>query len=129
MIGRRPFVLLAAGALAAGAGLLTARAGDGDAARPAMSGAALFQAKGCAACHDGPDSTSPVGVGPSLADAPDWAGTRIEDVAPDEYIRQSIVAPQAFRSPFAAPGAEMPTLALGPDELDALVTYLLAAPG
>ncbi len=128
MIGR-PFVLLAAGTLAAGAGLLTLRAGDGDTAPPAMSGAALFHAKGCAMCHTGPDSTSPFGVGPSLAEAPSWADARIEDVAADDYIRQSIVAPQAFRSPFAAPGAEMPTLALGPDELDAVVTYLLAAPG
>ncbi|HEY5874433.1 MAG TPA: hypothetical protein VIT64_03995, partial [Ilumatobacteraceae bacterium] len=29
--------------------------GDG---RPALDGAALFRAKGCATCHDGPDTTA-----------------------------------------------------------------------
>lgn len=128
MIGH-PFLFLAAGALAAGGGLLSLRDGDGDAAPPPpMTGAALFQAKGCATCHTGPDTTSPVGAGPSLAAAPSWAGSRIEGVAAEDYLRQSIVAPQVFRSPFAAAGSEMPTLALGPDELDALVAYLLAEP-
>ena len=128
MIGR-PVLFLATGALCAGAGLLTLRDDTGEAASPGADGAALFQAKGCAACHTGPDSTSPVGAGPELVDLAAVAGTRIDGVSAEEYVRQSIVAPQSFTSP-AAGGSRlvMPTLPVAPEELDALVAYLLADP-
>jgi mono/diheme cytochrome c family protein len=125
----RPLLLLAAGAVTAGAGLLTVRDGADGAAPVGVDGAALFQAKGCAACHDGPDGRSPVGIGPPLDDVSAWAADRIAGTSAGDYVRQSIVAPQAFRSPAAHDGgAEMPALAVGPDELDALVAYLLDDP-
>ena len=128
MIGR-PLLLLAAGAVVAGAGLLTLRDEPGTAAPVGVDGAALFRAKGCATCHDGPDGTAPVGVGPPLDDVASWAGGRIAGTSADDYVRQSIVAPQAFTSPAAYDTyAEMPALPVGPDELDALVAYLLADP-
>ena len=126
MIGR-PFVLLAAGALAAGAGLLTVDRDGATSRSSAPDGAALFQGKGCAMCHDGPDSVAPVAVGPPLDDVASFAGSRIGGTSAADYVRLSIVAPQSFISP-AAPvrDVQMPTLPVAADELDALVAYLLA---
>ena len=127
MIGR-PFVLLAAGALAAGAGLLTLdRGGGATAPASAPDGAALFQNKGCATCHDGPDSAAPVEVGPPLDEVASFAASRIAGTSAAEYVRLSVLAPQSFISP-VVPNREvlMPTLPVAPEELDALVAYLLA---
>lgn len=121
----RPLLLLAAGVAAAGAGLLTARGEDGTATAP-MDGAALFRAKGCATCHVGPDAAASVGAGPELDDLAAVAATRIEGMAAEDYVRQSIVAPHSFRSPTVAGSpVSMPALPVAPDELDALVAYLL----
>jgi mono/diheme cytochrome c family protein len=123
----RPSALLAAAVVAAGAGLLTLR--DGTAASPAVTldGAELFHAKGCAECHDGPASDSPIGIGPSLRAAAVWAGTRIPGTSAEDYVRRSVVAPQAFRSPLVSDGSfEMPTITVSAEELDALVAYVLA---
>ena len=55
-----------------------ARARQSRTDRPPSSGdgAQLFRAKGCATCHDGPDSTAQFVDFPSLANAPSWAGDR-----------------------------------------------------
>jgi mono/diheme cytochrome c family protein len=122
----RPLGLLAAAVATAGAGLLTLR--DHIAASPAaaLDGAEVFHAKGCAACHDGPGWDSPVGIGPSLRDAATWAGTRINGTSAEDYVRQSVVAPQVFRSPAVAQrDFEMPTITVSAEELDALVAYVL----
>jgi cytochrome c5 len=118
--------LLAAAVATAGAGSLTLR--DHTAASPAVTldGAEVFHAKGCAECHDGPGWDSPVGIAPSLRDAADWAGTRIEGTSAEDYVRQSVVAPQAFRSPAVTErNFVMPTITLSAEELDALVAYVL----
>jgi mono/diheme cytochrome c family protein len=120
----RPLGLLAAALAASGAGSLTIR----DPASPAvrLDGAQVFHAKGCAECHDGPAWDSPVGIGPSLRDAADWAGTRIEGTSAEQYVRQSVVTPQVFRSPAVSDGTfEMPTITMSAEELDALVIYVL----
>ena len=122
----RALGLLAAGALAAGGGLLTISSGDAAdtvAPPPAQDGAALFRAKGCATCHTGPDSTSDVGVGPELDDLAVTAADRVPGGAIDDYVRRSILDPQAFIAAGSYTG--MPTLAVTPEELDALVAYLL----
>lgn len=125
----RPLGLLAAGALVAGGGLLTL--GDdttvGTAPPTMMDGAAVFRAKGCATCHTGPDSTSDFGVAPALDDLAVTAADRVPGLAPEDYVRQSILDPQSFV--VQGSYAEMPTLALAPEELDALVAYLLAPRG
>ena len=127
----RPFALLTAGALVAGAAYWAATADDGSAtsssgaASPWLEGPSLFRAKGCAGCHTGPGTTSSTGIAPDLVDAAAWAGTRIPGTSAEDYLRQSIVDPQAFTSPAADTWWEMPTLALSDAELDALVAYLL----
>ena len=131
----RPALLLAAGAVAAAGGLLTLRDGDDGAGTGAaaaggvvaVDGAAVFQAKGCATCHDGPDGAAPVGVGPPHTDGASWAAARVAGTSAEESVRQSIVAPQSVISP-AVVDAQfmMPVLPIAPEELDALVAYLLA---
>ena len=130
-----PVAFLAAGALVASVALCTARDGDGGAAQSdtttvtsPLDGASLFQAKGCTTCHIGPGISSMTGVAPDLRGAAEWAGTRIPGTSATDYLRQSIRDPQAF---IAVGGpddfVQMPTLPLAPEELDALVAYLLDA--
>lgn len=88
-------------------------------------GEQLFASNGCAACHN-VDSALGDSVGPNLANV---AGTAqpledgTEHVADMEYLRRSIVEPQAdivrgFTS------AAMPAFELQERQLDALVSYL-----
>ena len=71
-----------------------------------------------------------IGVGPSLADAPSWAGERVDGLSAEEYVEQSMRNPSAFISPVyrssGGPNEGMPLLQLSDDEIDALVDYLLA---
>jgi mono/diheme cytochrome c family protein len=95
-----------------------------------LDGADLFQAKGCASCHDGPDSTAFVGGFPPLVDATEWAGQRRPDMTADAYLAESITNPNVFISPAFTggngPTTAMPRLALTPAEVEALVDYLLS---
>jgi mono/diheme cytochrome c family protein len=90
-----------------------------------LDAATVFQLRGCATCHDGPDSTSMTGAGPPLVDAAAWAGERRPGLTSEAYLAESMRSPGVFRSPVAHPGVEMPNLGLTDDEVDALVTYLL----
>jgi mono/diheme cytochrome c family protein len=92
-------------------------------------GAQLFRAKGCATCHDGPDSTAQFVDFPSLANAPSWAGERRSGMSAAEYVAQSIREPGAFISPAWVGGGAttaMPQLGLNEAEIAAVVGYLLA---
>lgn len=95
-----------------------------------VSGHELFQTKGCAGCHDGPDSTALAGGFPSLIGADEWAGDRRPGMSADEYLTESIVEPSVFTSPAFTGGVRptngMPNLTLTPDEVDELVAYLLS---
>ena len=97
---------------------------------PAAGGAELFHVKGCASCHDGPDSTAMVGGFPPLVDAGAWAGQRLPEMTAREYLAESINEPNAFTSPAFAGGngpvTAMPNLALAPDEVDAIIDYLMS---
>jgi mono/diheme cytochrome c family protein len=86
--------------------------------------------KGCASCHTGPGSTARVDVAPGVADVGEWAGDRKPGLSAAEYVRESIVDPQAFISPeFTHTGpVAMPSLNLTDAEIDALVAYLLGTP-
>jgi mono/diheme cytochrome c family protein len=92
-------------------------------------GADLFMRKGCASCHNGPETTARIGVAPSLADVREWAGTRRPGLSAADYVRESILNPPAFISPaFEESGpTAMPSLNLTDAEVDALVAYLLAS--
>lgn len=93
-----------------------------------LDGATLFRVKGCAGCHDGPDSTALIDGPPNLSDAESWAADRTELPASD-YLAESIRSPGAFISPEYRPDGGplegMPTLAVSEEEIDALVAYLL----
>ena len=92
----------------------------------ARDGADLFMRKGCASCHNGPQSTARMEVGPSLSDAGEWADERLPGVNARDYMTESIRNPTAFRSPEARDAAAMPSLNLTAAEIDAVVAYLLA---
>jgi mono/diheme cytochrome c family protein len=95
-----------------------------------QEGLNLFLRKGCASCHDGPQTTARVPVAPSLANVPEWAGKRKPGFGAVEYVHESIINPTAFISPAFIPAGpvEMPSLNLTDAEVDALVTYLLEPP-
>lgn len=99
-----------------------------------LPGATLFRVKGCASCHIGPSGTSGPGtgptIGPDLSDAASWAGERRPGMSAEEYLAESVRAPQAFISPAAAPGGpggSMPRLEVSDAELDRLVELLMGS--
>ena len=97
----------------------------------APAGGAVFQSKGCAACHSGPDSSSSFGGLPSLVDVSSWAGQRRPGMSAADYLRESVRNPSVFVSPAfvdgGGPTSGMPDLGLTDGEIDAVVEYLLAA--
>jgi mono/diheme cytochrome c family protein len=127
--------LCAAGAVVLGAASFATwprdRAKPTSAVSSVEHGANLFQAKGCASCHTGPDTTALLGGFPSLKDAPAWAATRRPGLGADRYLAESMRAPAAFVSPAftgsIGPTTGMPQLPLTDAEIVALVDYLLAA--
>ena len=130
MIGRTTrltvIALLGAGFALAAALWPSAAAPSRAGAEPAtgaLTGAQVFRAKGCAGCHDGPESTAPVPVAPDLGQLRDNAPRRVAHLDAVAYVRQSVHSPQAF----VVPGFDtvMPTLPVSDEELDALVRYLL----
>lgn len=97
----------------------------------APDGRQLFTTKGCSICHTGPDSTTEgFGEFPSLDSAAQWAGDRQPGVSAQDYLAESMVAPDAFISPELQRGrlgqaSGMPVLRLTAEEVDSLVSYLL----
>ena len=88
--------------------------------------AVLGGAAGCATCHSlEPDI---VLIGPSLAGVGSLVSERVEGLTAEEYLRQSILEPDAnIASGF--PAKVMPSTYqknLSPDEIDSLVIYLLS---
>jgi len=95
---------------------------------PALAGASLFQAKGCAVCHTGPESAPRVNTRVSLRNAPEWAATRRDDTSAEDYLRESMLDPTVFTSPAwegAGPFDAMPSLDLDEAEVEALIDFLL----
>ncbi len=100
----------------------------------AIDGSTLFRSKGCAVCHDGPDSSSDFDSSfPSLANAPDWAGERGSYPSARAYLVESILAPSAYISPVftsaVGPLDAMPDLGLTAAEANNLADYLLDRDG
>jgi mono/diheme cytochrome c family protein len=126
-VTRAAWLASAASALAVAAAVVTwAESGSGF-PQPVASGATLFQAKGCAGCHPGPDSSPQFADYPSLINAADWAGTRHEGMDARTYLAESIRTPGVFVSPaYREEGpSPMPALGLSDREIDALIDYLL----
>ena len=85
-------------------------------------GRSLFSAKGCASCHVA------IGAGPSLTNLKDRAAKTKPGFSAEQYVRESILAPSAFKAAGGSGGGgsgEMPTLPVSAAELNALVAYLL----
>ena len=97
----RPFVLLAAGALAAGAGLLTLRPGRrrGGARERARRRRAVPEQ----GLRDVPRRPRLGGAGATSGrrstTSPSFAASRLDGTSAADYVRLSIVAPQSFISP------------------------------
>jgi mono/diheme cytochrome c family protein len=96
----------------------------------ALDGRALFQAKGCATCHTGPDTVAMFQAGfPNLRDTSTWTGRGRPGQSTAEYIAQSIVEPWAVMAPgFSSalgPTGAMPKLDVSDAEVEALVAYLV----
>ncbi len=98
-------------------------------------GQALFEGQGlgsnlgCQICHSvvvGDD-----GIGPSLGGIAEVAGSRVPGLTDEEYLRQSILDPDAFVVDGYRPGQMLAVYGerLKPEEIEALVSYLLTLRG
>ena len=88
---------------------------------PVQQGRSLFDAKGCSSCHVA------MRVGPSLTNLKDRAARTKQGYNAEQYVRESVLAPNAFKADGGSggPSGGMPTLPVSAAELDALVAYLL----
>lgn len=105
-----------------------AKAGD------ATRGAALFS--GAVALRDGPPACNtchivqagvPSTVGPNLSNIGNWAATRVGEQTAQQYLRTSIIDPDAYLAPNFQEGIMYNGYrqALAPQQIDDLVAYLL----
>jgi mono/diheme cytochrome c family protein len=118
-------VLLLAACAPLGAGGKRAERPQVDAADPVTRGQQLFAAEPCARCHrlDGVAGAAGT-VGPDLSHVAIAAAQRRPGMSAEVYLRESIVAPDAFTVP-GYPRAVMPTLALDEQQVSDLVAFLL----
>jgi cytochrome c oxidase subunit 2 len=94
---------------------------------PTAAGRQIFTSAGCNACHTLADADATGEVGPDLDELPDVAGKREKDTSPEDYVRQSILDPDALVVK-GFPAGTMPKNfgdQLTPEEIDTLVQYLL----
>ena len=96
-----------------------------EAGRSIFSETALGTNAGCRICHSldaGRDL-----VGPSLAGVGTRAGSTVSGLMPEEYLRQSIVDPDAYVVPGYPAGQMLAGLGdvLPPEDLDSLIAFLL----
>jgi mono/diheme cytochrome c family protein len=107
--------------------LPTPTPGAEEAADPVARGQQLYISGGCAGCHAIADISNGV-VGPNLTQAGETAATREDGVSAEDYIRQSILNPNAVVVEGYQPSI-MPQnydQQFGDQELDDLVAFLLA---
>lgn len=91
-------------------------------------GRVVFLTKGCTGCHTIAGVSETGSFGPNLTALAEVAPTRVDGLTAEEYVRQSILDPQAFIAPgFGGSGVQMPALALTGDEVDAVVGFLLSS--
>ena len=85
----------------------------------------LFRSKGCTACHSLQGVSETGQIGPSLTGLSERAADRIPGLSAEEYVRQSVLEPQAFIVE-GFTGIEMPTLPMTTAELEVLVEFVLS---
>lgn len=114
---------------------LIVRAFDAPSPPGIALGQSLFEGEGlgsnlgCQICHSvviGDD-----GIGPSLGAIAEVAGSRVPGRTAEEYLRQSILDPDAFVVDGYRPGQMLPVYEerLTAEEIEALVSYLLTLRG
>jgi mono/diheme cytochrome c family protein len=100
---------------------------DPDSGEPAAAetadGQTVFLTAGCTGCHNINGVSENAQIGPNLTDLSERAGDRIVGLSAEEYVRQSVLDPQAYT--VEGYGEFMPTLPLDAAEVDALVEFLL----
>jgi cytochrome c oxidase subunit II len=89
-----------------------------------IEGRTVFLTKGCTGCHSREGDSETGFIGPELTGLADRAGDRVEGLSAEEYVRQSVLDPQAYI--VNGYGSQMPVLPVDSEELDALVDYLLS---
>lgn len=89
-----------------------------------VSGALLFQAKGCSGCHSVAGVAEFASTGPNLTKLSDVAGDRVGGMSATAYVTQSIRQPWAFTVDGFGDGV-MPILELSDAEVAVLVGFLL----
>jgi cytochrome c oxidase subunit 2 len=87
-------------------------------------GQTVFLTAGCTSCHSIKGVSETGQIGPNLTDLPERAGNRAEGLTAEEYVRQSVLDPQAYI--VDGYGDFMPTLPLDTGEVEALVGFLLS---
>jgi mono/diheme cytochrome c family protein len=117
---RRLKLSAAVTALLAVASLAVQAVGSEPAA--ASYGQTVFTTRGCSACHT-TAGLAGGSIGPELTGLSDRAGQRVAGLSAEQYVRQSILEPQAFIVPGF--GGQMPALRLTSEEVDAVVAFLL----
>ena len=92
----------------------------------ATSGEQIFVAAGCGSCHTLAKAGTNGTIGPSLEDLASAAGDREPGTSAEEYVRQSILDPEAFTVQ-GFPAGVMPSFKgrLDDKQVQALVDYLL----
>jgi cytochrome c oxidase subunit 2 len=95
---------------------------------PGEAGPAVFEEQGCGGCHAFEPAGSSSTTGPPLDDLE--ARARQVGAEPEQFVRESIVEPNAVVHPDYQPNVMPATFAQLPkDQLDALVRYLLQEEG
>jgi cytochrome c oxidase subunit 2 len=92
---------------------------------PGEAGKSVFAANGCASCHTLQAAGASGKVGPDLDKLPAYAkqaGKPLED-----FVRESIVDPNAYVQPGFPKGVMPPFATLPKDQLDSLVSFLIAS--
>jgi mono/diheme cytochrome c family protein len=121
--------------VAAYVGYAAARKGDDQGAlataglAQAKTGDQIFTAAGCAGCHTFGPAGSTGTIGPNLDDLKTAAANREPGKSAEEYIRESLTAPDAFL--VQGFGNVMPSFEgrLTDEQINALVDYLLQTGG
>ena len=89
---------------------------------PGQAGKAVFESNGCGSCHTLAAAGASGKVGPDLDKLPDLA--QKADKPLEDFIRESIVDPNAYVEPGFPKGVMPPFSTLPKDQLDALVQFL-----
>jgi cytochrome c oxidase subunit 2 len=102
------------------------KGGAGGGGGGEADGKQVFTSSGCAGCHTLADAGANATVGPKLDDLARVAGRRKKGTKAEDYVRESITEPQAFVvKGFSNVMPKDYREQLSPEQLDALVEYLL----